>query len=237
MTNDTSVEARVTLGGRSACDVFTTNIKVKVSNNIDDTWQKPDVVCDVGKISVKMNKDDIEVVSISSFRFSDTFRRALPQEVSAYSNKRKIESKNFDEIVTGKCGTPLLERFELSFGDYMRVDFPPNLHLGKIIEDITSTEKSIKDGLVISGLIKKKPRCKKKYQLMDIHFTIPMMDANFLEARSFNQPSKFPRVMFGNDVHHSMINRWRFHIKNLTVLIKRNTPPYIIQGEYRMCLS
>ncbi len=232
-TNDTLVQAGAVLGGRSVCDIMAKNLIVNVSKDICDTWDKPDVVCDIGEISANLNDSQFDVIKISSFRFSDTLRWASQEEIDAYSAQRDGNGNKenlVDEVITGSCGTPLLERFELSFGEYTRVDMPPDLDLGKFIEDITQTEKSVKEGLWASGMIKKAPPSRKKYQLMDIYFTIPMIDANFLETTPPNKMSKFPGVKFGNDTQYSTLNRWRFHIKHLSVLIKRNTPPEIVQG-------
>lgn len=234
-TNNTLVQAGAVLGGRSVCDIMAKNLIVNVSKDIYDTWDKPDVVCDIGEISANLNNSQFDVIKISSFRFSDTLRRASQEEIDSYSAQKDGNGNRenlVDEVVTGLCGTPLLERFELSFGEYTRVDMPPLLHLGKFIEDITQTEKSVKEGLWESGMIKKAPPSRKKYQLMDIYFIIPMIDANFLETRPPNKLSRFPGVKFGNDTQYSTLNRWRFHIKHLSVLIKRNTPPEIVQGTW-----
>lgn len=144
-SNDTSLKVTAVLGGSSLCNVFTKDLSVKVYQELNDTWDKPkpNVVCDVGDASLYLNDHDNEIAKLSSFRFSDTMRRASADEIAKYCGKKKKKKGNtdiFDEVVTGSCGTPLVERFELSFGDFTRVDMPPTLHLGKVIEDITLAE-------------------------------------------------------------------------------------------------
>lgn len=238
-TNDTFVDITAILGGTSICDVSAKNLSIEVSKNIDDTWDKPDVICDVGTISANINRNEFDILQVSSFRFSDTLRRASPQEIEAYCSQKLDEKYSNDEIMTGRCGTPLLERFELTFGDYTKVDMPPLLHLGKFIEDITQTERSVREGLFASGMIKKSPQTKRKYQIMDIIFNVPMIDANFLEMERsyFYKFSKFRGMKFGNHSQYSLMNRWRFHIKNLSVLIKRNSPPDVTQSKISLSQS
>ena len=109
-----------------------------------------------------------------------------------------------DKIQTGTFGTPLLEQFELTFGEYTRVELPPSLYLGKFIEDINQTERSVKEGVFMSGMFRRRPPTIKNYHLMDIHFNIPMIDANCLEARPGK--SKFPGIKFGNDIKYELCN-------------------------------
>ena len=58
---------------------------------------------------------------------------------------------------------------------------------------------------------------------------VPMLAANFLEKED-SKTRLFSGIKFGHEARTSLLNRWRFHIDNLSVLIERNTPPEITQG-------
>lgn len=233
-SNETIVKARATLGGSSVADIQTENILVKVESRQSDTWDKPDILFSSGRTYLNIDEMRSTVAEIDSIRYFNGVRRATNIEIASYEEKRTSSIPLEEEIVTGSCGTPLLETVEISADNKVVIDFPPELHLGKVIEDINTTLRTMEDGLAKARLSKMKTKKRRKYQLMDISLIIPVLDVHFLE--SVETPAENVLTFIKNGIPKrspSFIDRWRFLIKGFATKIKRHTPPDVTQGLIR----
>lgn len=241
-SNSARVYARFVLGGGSVADLTTVDLFVDIFNDRNDTWDKPNVSVSAGETSLDLNESKFQVAILQSIIFFNGLRRASAAEIDAYCSQRSGAIDLNDEIVVGLCGTPLVERFEITIGGMANVSLPPTVHLGKIIEDINRTQRSTKDGLLYAGLSKETHHKKLRYQLMDISMKIPFLEAHFLEDEIFNlyetadmnMINMVGRLKHGRLATHGyLLDRWRFHITGFDVKIKRHTPPQKTQQHLR----
>ena len=225
------VTARFALGGASIGDIVTVGMILSLTNNETDTWEKPDVLFQSGRTRLNINNNNFDVVVFDSIRYFNGVRRATSKEITDYSARRGDNIDLHDEVVTGNCGTPLVEMVEIGGKEKVTVDLPPNVDLGKFIEDITTSIRVMDTGLEKSELVKPKRRKKRKYQLMDISLDIPVLDVHFLEAA---KSKTFATSRFGKPQKFSnFVDRWRFLIKGFNVKIRRHTPPDVTQTHLR----
>ena len=228
------VKARFALAGASIVDIVVVDLFLSLANNETDTWDKPDILFKVGRTRLNLNESDFDVAVFDSIRYFNGIRRATPDEINAYTTKRGKTTALCEEIVTGHCGTPLVEMVEIGARESATIDLPPKVDLGAVIEDVTTSLRVMEDGMIKSKLANpKKPR-KRKYQLMNISLEIPILDVHFLEAEEPKTIIHGKRTRFGRPKrHHAFLDRWRFLIKGFKVNIKRHTPPDVTQNQLR----
>ena len=230
------INIRATLGGGSFVNLLTDQFILELSHSVNDTWKKPNVTLALGVSTIYLNDSDFPVISMKSFRFEDNTRLALAHEIDEYSRKANGKQSILEEVESDFFSKPLFATILLDFGTCISVNLPPLLHFGKIIDDVVTTQKALGVGLRTANIIRSKPVAKKKYQLMSISVEIPNIIANFLE---YNEPngdvsevfmSLLPKSRFGKSKDcSSLLQRWRFDIKGISVTIKRLTPPFITQ--------
>ena len=231
-SNETCIKARAILGGSSVVDIVTDHVYVAVTNEPSDTWNKAAILFTSGRTALNLNEMDFDVAILESVRYFNGIRLASGSEIHSYCENRTNVINLEEEIVTGSCGTPLVEVVEINAKESVTIDFPPELHLGKVIEDINTTLRTMNDGLNKSKLSKPKVAKKRKYQLMDISLVIPVLDVHFLESE-VRQKTVTRSIRFGKPNTTPYIDRWRFHIKGFDVKIQRNAPPDIVQSQIR----
>ena len=232
-SNETCIQARAILGGSSVVDIVTDRVYVAVTNEPSDTWSKAAVLFTSGRTALNLNEMDFDVAILESVRYFNGIRLATESEIQSYCENRTNVINLEEEIVTGSCGTPLVEVVEIDAKESVTIDFPPELHLGKVIEDINTTLRTMNDGLVKSKLSKPKVAKKRKYQLMDISLVIPVLDVHFLESE-VRQKTVTRSIRFGKqNTTPTYIDRWRFLLKGFDVKIQRHTPPDIVQSQIR----
>jgi len=233
-SNTTSIHTRALLGGLSVADIHLKDVYVSVTNEPTDTWSKPTILFESGQTTLNLNEMDFDVAVLESVRYFNGMRRATEPEIQSYCDKRRDSIDLEDEIVVDSCGTPLVEMVEINGKESVTIDFPPELHLGKVIEDINITLRAMKDGLQKSGLVQPKRAKEVKYQLMDINLLIPVLDVHFLESQVHqNAVSRRSKRFAKPNKYSSFVDRWRFLIKGFDVKIKRHTPPSIMQDQIR----
>jgi len=226
--NQTIVQVRAILSGGSIVDLLVRDIIVSVTKDLTATWDKPDITFNSGRTELNLNESNYTVASFDSVRYFNGIRRATKDEIDSYCAKRLSTIELREEIVTARCGAPIVELVDIRAGENTTIDLPPLLHLGKIIEDINNTV----SGLQKSRLTRPREKEKKKYQLMDISMTIPTLNANFLENddRKVGVLRHLGRYAMHRD---GLLNRWKFYLKGFDVKIKRHTPPDVTQNQIR----
>lgn len=231
-TKDAIVQARVALAGASIVDITTIDINFSLTNHASDTWDKPDILVEAGRTGIKLNDSVSDVFLLDSIRYFNGIRRATQDEIDTYISKRSEKTALCDEIVSGRCGTPLVETVEIGANESLTLDLPPTVDFGAVIEDITTSLEAMDDGMVMAHLASPKEAKRRKYQLMNISLEIPILDVHFLEAASSIHNGKNTR--FGKPrMHDPFLDRWRFLIKGFNVKIRRHTPPEVTQNQLR----
>jgi len=240
-SNDSLINTKIFLRGGSIAKIAVQNIAIKISHNVTDSWKTPNIHVDVGKTSMKFNQNNGDIINLDAFSLRMTTRRALREEVNNYLNKEVNCSESLDDVVTGTDGKALLNTFEMTFGKCVKVELPPTTHLGRILDDLSNTYNVMIEGLKSAGLEKRTDHLTKKYQIMDIIVSIPMLDAVFLELLSATATyeidvyrSEYPNMRFARSKDPiPLLKRWRFHIVGILLTIKRNTPRAITQNYLR----
>ncbi len=74
---------------------------------------------------------------------------------------------------------PLKEMFELKVGSSVTVQFPPALHFGQVIKDMTLLPKALFDGL--NQMMEDRKKQRKKGQLLSIKCVIPFLDISLMD--------------------------------------------------------
>ena len=232
ISNNTSIHVRAILGGSSVADIVTRDVHIGVTNDPTDTWSKPTILFESGRTTLNLNEMDFNVAILESMRYFNGIRRATGSEVRSYCEQRSDPIELEDEIEVGFCGTALVEIVQIDAKECVTIDFPPELHLGKVIEDINITLRTMKDGLKKSKLVQSKHAKKRKYQLMDISLVIPVLDVHFLESQLQQKAVSRRSTRFGEPGKCStFVDIWRFIIKGFDVKIKRHTPPALVQDQ------
>jgi hypothetical protein len=106
-------------------------------------------------------------------------RRAYCNEINEYLDKNDSPLHSFgDKLVSNNDGHPLKKIFELRVGSSVTVQFPPALHFGQVIKDMTLLPKALFDGL--NQMMEDCKKQRKKYQLLSIICVIPFLDISLV---------------------------------------------------------
>ena len=243
-TNETGVYARLILSGGSMIDICTSSMVLIVAKDKDACWNKSNITVDAAETRLYVNEDSCEVLSISSLHYSDILRRATVPEISSYLGKGNNNVTLIEDVVRGDDDVPVMETIKIRLGTFAQLKLSQSLHLGMVIEDLSSFMKIMDEGLRISQL-EKKIQGNKKYQLMNIHASLQHLDAIFFEESPshFGYNSFTPLHNLDHDMNDmkipklninwekkELLERLRIHINTLECAIDRTTPRIVTQG-------
>jgi hypothetical protein len=242
-TNETGVYARLILSGGSMIDICTSSMVLTVGKDKDACWNKSNISMNAAETRLYVNEDSCEVLSVSSVHYSDILRRATVEEIATYTGKGRNHVDLIEDVVRGDDNLPVMENICIRLGTFAELKLSPSLHLGMVIEDLSSFMKIMDEGLRISRL-EKKIQGEKKYQLMKIDVSLKCIDAIFFEETAShlgcNSVSALHNLeqdmsdIFVPDLNmnyrtNGLLERLRIHIKSFDCTIDRTTPRKITQ--------
>jgi hypothetical protein len=179
---------------------------------------KPSICVRAGRIEIFFNDIQNPIIVSDGFRFENTIRLALNQEIDEYLHKKENPTSEDirNEIATDIDGHPLKEIFYLNIGTCATAKLPPTLFLGDVIDDFNLLPKSLDIGMDCLNDCERQTRVK-RFQLLTIECIIPSCSISLL------------------DVDHDDNDRLRdevcLFIESGNLLIERNTPPELIQKQ------
>ena len=117
------------------------------SESLNET-SKPIIYFQAQQIKIHFNDILTPIFVIEGISLQNYLRRAYCNEIKEYLNKIDSPIDSFgDELVSDNDGHPLKEIFELGVGSSITVQFPPALHFGQVVEDMTLVPKALFYGL------------------------------------------------------------------------------------------
>ncbi|KAL3827066.1 hypothetical protein ACHAXA_007573 [Cyclostephanos tholiformis] len=204
--------------GGSTMNISTTTYSSSSSISLEETTT-PNVSFEAKQINVHFNGiSSNPIFVIEGISLKNYLRRAHDYEIYEYSRKKNISCD--DELVTDRGGHPTKEIFEMRVGSSIKVKFPPPLHFGQIIEDMTLLPKALFDGLNRMKVDSKKR--KRSYQLMSIKCNIPLLDVSLTDF----DPGTYRSA--GTSI---LREEFRILFEALEVSIERNEPPSWTQAQ------
>lgn len=226
------LDVRLHMGHKSVLDLTAQSLKVDVTNNPKGLWKKQSIQVWGRGLTGHINEFAKEVFSVDELRFEDVMRHATIDEVESYN--RKIDASNaidmnddVNAVVSDINGQPIMEEFGVHIGGTLRVNVPPVLHLGEVIDDFSNNAKTMFMALRQARL--QRPKSKQIYQLMKISASIPFLDASLLEP---TEKGKESPTCVGADIV-PCLDMMRLTFEELVLSVERLTPPSSTQA--RLC--
>ena len=238
VTKFDNILVSVSIGASSNVDISTDSIELDMGLNYPGLGSKSNVSVLFESSQFTMNKFQPPFLVVDKIIFKDTFIIAPTKDVTSYQAKvRQCEnySKFDDRIQSNEDGCPLMEEINLHFGN-LNVNLVPDLHFGRVLDDILLTPKVLDEVSHICGYVKQKKR--KIYQLMSISSTIVSLDMSCLEygTPSIHSGAEIPISVKLDEVKSSksdkyspmndaLVSIFRIVADGIDVKIIRNMPP------------
>ena len=176
---------------------------------------KPNISFQAKQMNIHCNEIITPIFVIEGISLQNFLRRAYCNEINEYLNKNDSPIDSFsDELVSDHDGHPLKEIFELRVGSSITVQFPPALHFGQVVEDMTLLPKALFDGL--SRMMEDSNKQRKKYQLLSIKCSIPFLDIALMDYDPGFEHSSGTNIVRDES---------RIFFESAEVSIERSEPP------------
>jgi len=222
------LEVRLHMGHKSVLDLTAQSLKVNVTNNPKGLWKKQSIRVEGSGLAGHVNEFAQEVFSADELRFKDVMRHATVDELESYNQKINSDdvsgNSEVNAVVSDINGRPIMEEFGMHIGGSLRINIPPVLHLGEVIDDFSNNAKTMFMALRQARL--QRPQGKRMYQLMQITASVPFLDASLLEPVEGED-------IAGDAGSAPCFDMMRLTLEDLTLSVERLTPPSCTQA--RLC--
>ena len=208
--------------GGSTMNISTTKYSSSSTNTSPKETTNPNVFFEAKRIKVHFSDISTRpIFVIEGISLHNYLRSAHDNEIYEYSREKNSSVDSYDdELVRDHGGHPTKEIFELRVESSVKIQFPPAMHFGQIIEDMTLVPKALFDGLNRLKVDSKK--WTRNYQLMSIKCTIPLLDISLMDIDPVSNQSAGTSILR---------EEFRILFENSEVSIERNQPPSFLQGQ------
>lgn len=209
----------ITKGG-STMNISTAKHSSSSSESLNETT-KPSIYFQAQQMNIHLNDILTPIFVIEGISLQNYLRRAYCNEIKEYLNKNDSPIDSFgDELVSDNDGHPLKEIFELGVGSSIAVQFPPALHFGQVVEDMSLVPKALFYGL--NRMMEGSKKQRKKYQLLSIKCSIPFLDISLMDYDPGFEHSS------GTNIVRDEV---RIFFESAEVSIERGAPPSWTQAQ------